>query len=133
MQTANPVSGKASSPTKGGLICLYMQPLLALQTTKFVICISVYIHAPQSHITPPPRSLVPRIGYGNTWVRQLRAGSCHYPTAFEETGDVLNYDVSEDEDMSENMESNSDTCEKTFPNREPNESHALELEAVEVS
>ena len=39
----NPVSGKACSPTKGGLICLYMQPLLLPQTTEFVICISIYI------------------------------------------------------------------------------------------
>ena len=42
MQT-NLVSGKACSPTKGGLICLYTQPLLAPQTTEFVICISIYI------------------------------------------------------------------------------------------
>ena len=42
MQT-NPVSGKACSPTKGSLICFYMQPLLASQTTEFVICISIFI------------------------------------------------------------------------------------------
>ena len=48
MQT-NPVSGKACSPTKGGLICLYMQPLLAPQTSEFVICISIYIRAPHRH------------------------------------------------------------------------------------
>ena len=39
----NPVSGKACLPTKGGLICLYMQPLPVSQTTEFVICISIYI------------------------------------------------------------------------------------------
>ena len=35
MQT-NPVSGKACSPTKGGLICFYMPPLLASQTTDLI-------------------------------------------------------------------------------------------------
>ena len=33
------------------------------------------------HITPPPRRLVPSLGLGTTWVRQLRSGSCHHPTA----------------------------------------------------
>ena len=77
----NPVSGKACSPTKGGLICLYMQPLLASQTTEFVICISIYIKLHAVTLLPPPRSLVPRLGLGNTWVRQLRSGSSPYPTA----------------------------------------------------
>ena len=45
----NPASGKACSPTKGFLICLYMQPLLVPQTTEFVICISIYICAPHRH------------------------------------------------------------------------------------
>ena len=50
MQT-NPVSGKACSPTKDGLICLYMQPLLVPQTTEFVLCISIYIHdSASSHL-----------------------------------------------------------------------------------
>ena len=70
MQT-NPVSGKA---------CLYMQPLLLPQTTKFVICISIYIRLHAVTLLPPPRSLVPRLGLGNTWLRQLRSGSCNYPT-----------------------------------------------------
>ena len=77
----NPVSGKACSPTKGGLICLHMPPLLASQTTEFVICISIYIRLHAVTLFPPPRSLVPRLGLGNTWVRQLRSGSCHYHTA----------------------------------------------------
>ena len=75
MQT-NPVSGKACSPTKGGLICLYMQPLLALQTIEFVICISIYIRLHAVTLLPPPRSLK----LGNTWVRQLWSGSGPYPT-----------------------------------------------------
>ena len=58
-----------------------MQPLLASQTTEFVICISIYIRLDAVTLLPPPRSLVPRLGLGNTWVRQLRSGSCHYPTA----------------------------------------------------
>ena len=47
----NPIGGKACSPSKDGLFCLYMQPLLVPQTTEFVICISIYIwhHA----LTPP--------------------------------------------------------------------------------
>ena len=32
-------------------------------------------------LLPPPRRLVPSLGLGSTWVRQLRSGSCHYPTA----------------------------------------------------
>ena len=48
------ISGKACSPTKGGLFCLYMQPLLAPQTTEFVICISIYI---MRHALTPPGTL----------------------------------------------------------------------------
>ena len=80
MQT-NPVSGKACSPTKGGLICLYLQPLLEPQTTEFVICISIYIRLHVVTLLSPPRSLDPRLGLGITWVRQLRSGSWPYPTA----------------------------------------------------
>ena len=32
-------------------------------------------------LLPPPRRLAPSLGLGTTWVRQLRSGSCHYPTA----------------------------------------------------
>ena len=58
-----------------------MQPLLVPQTTEFVICISIYIRLHTVTLLPTPRSLVPRLGLGNTWVRQLRSGSCHNPTA----------------------------------------------------
>ena len=61
----NPVSGKACSSTKGGLICLYMQPLLAPQTTEFVICISIYIRAPHRHITSPSEKSRPETWPGN--------------------------------------------------------------------
>ena len=32
-------------------------------------------------LLPPPRRLAPSLGLGTTWVRQLRSGSCHDPTA----------------------------------------------------
>ena len=32
-------------------------------------------------LLPPPRRLFPSLGLGATWVRQLRSGSCHHPTA----------------------------------------------------
>ena len=32
-------------------------------------------------LLPPTRRLVPSLDLGTTWVRQLRSGSCHYPTA----------------------------------------------------
>ena len=66
---------------QGWFNLLYMQPLLPSQTTEFVICIPIYIQLHAVTLLPPPRSLVPRLGLGNTWVRQLRSGSCHYPTA----------------------------------------------------
>ena len=42
----------------------------------------LFISVPRNvTLLPPPRSLDPRLGLGDTWVRQLRSGSCHYPTA----------------------------------------------------
>ena len=32
-------------------------------------------------LLPPPRRLAPSLGLWTTWVRQLRSGSCHHPTA----------------------------------------------------
>ena len=32
-------------------------------------------------LLPPPTRLAPSLGLGTTWVRQLRSGSCHHPTA----------------------------------------------------
>ena len=61
-----------------------MQPLLAPQTTEFVICISIYILRHTVTLLPPERSLVPTLGLGITWVRQLWSGSCHYPSAATE-------------------------------------------------
>ena len=61
-----------------------MQPLLAPQTTEFVICISIYIWRHAVISLPPERSLVLTLALGITWVRQLRSGSCHYPSAATE-------------------------------------------------
>ena len=61
--TANPVGGKACSSTKGGL--LRYIPKGGYPVTLLL----------------PPRRLVPSLGLRTTWVRQLRSGSCHYPTA----------------------------------------------------
>ena len=66
---------------QGWFNLLNMQPLLVSHTIKFVICISIYIRLHAVTLLPPPRSLIPRLGLGNTWVRQLRSGSCHYTTA----------------------------------------------------
>ena len=40
-------------------------------------------------LLPPPRRLVPSLGLGTTWVRQLRSGSCHYPTAATKRNEQL--------------------------------------------
>ena len=80
MQT-NPVSGKACSPTKGGLIC-YIYNLYSHHKLPSLLFAYLFISVLRTvTLLPPLRSLVPRLGLGNTWVRQLRSGSCHYPTA----------------------------------------------------
>ena len=52
-------------------------------TTNYRVCnLHIYLYlAPPVTLLPPVRSIVPRLGLGITWVRQLRSGSCHYPTA----------------------------------------------------
>ena len=76
-----PVSGKSCSPTKGGLICLYMLPLLVSHTTAFVICISVYIRILAITLLPLREVSSRDLAWELAWVRQLRSGSCHYRTA----------------------------------------------------
>ena len=62
--------------------------------TEFEICILQALNMPLIRCTnvfskggypvtllPPPRTLVPSLGLGTAWARQLRSGSCHYPTA----------------------------------------------------
>ena len=53
-------------------------PLIRCANVFFQGRLSRQITAPP----PPARRLVPSLGIGKTiWVRQLRSGSCHYPTA----------------------------------------------------
>ena len=65
---------------QGWFTALYTQHLLDSQSLEFRICIFPREAIP-SHYFPPLRRLVPSLGLGTTWVRQLRSGSCHYPTA----------------------------------------------------
>ena len=79
---------------QGWFTALYSQHLLDSQSFKFLICILLPANMPLTRCTnvfykgdypvtllPPPRRLAPSLGLGTTWVRQLRSGSCHYPTA----------------------------------------------------
>ena len=65
---------------QGWFTALYTQHLLDSQSFEFEICIFPREATPL-HYFPPPRRLVPSLGLGTTWVRQLRSGSCHHPTA----------------------------------------------------
>ena len=65
---------------QGWFTVLYTQHLLDSQSLEFEICIFPREAIP-SHYFPPPRRLAPSLGLGTTWVRQLRSGSCHHPTA----------------------------------------------------
>ena len=79
---------------QGWFTALYSQRLLYSQSFEFLICILQAINMPQILCTnvfvqgdypvillPHPRRLAPSLGLGTTWVRQLRSGSCHHPTA----------------------------------------------------
>ena len=79
---------------QGWFTALYTLHLLDSQSSEFEICILQALNMPLIRCTnvffkggypvtllPPPRRLVPSLGLGTTWVRQLRSGSCHYPTA----------------------------------------------------
>ena len=79
--TANPVGGKACLSTKGGLLryILNTYSIHKVSSLKFA-----YFQGRLSrHITSPSdwRRLAPSLDLGTTWVRQLRSGSCHHPTA----------------------------------------------------
>ena len=91
--TANPVSGKACSSTKSGLLryILNTYSIHKVSSLKFAYCkhsICRYYVAPTYFskggypvtLLPPPRRLAPSLGLGTTWVRRLRSGSCHHPT-----------------------------------------------------
>ena len=79
---------------QGWFTALYTQHLLDLQSFEFEICILQALKMPLMRCTnvffqgrlslplpPTPRRLVSSLGLGTTWVRQLRSGSYHYPTA----------------------------------------------------
>ena len=79
---------------QGWFTALYIQHLLNSQSLEFEICILLPANMPLIRCTnvfykgdypvtllPPPRRLAPSLGLGTTWVRQLRSGSCHHPTA----------------------------------------------------
>ena len=85
---------------QGWFTALYTQHLLESQSFEFLIFILLPANMPLIRCTnvfykgdypvtllPPPRRLVPSLGrvlslgLGTTWVRQLRSGSCHPPTA----------------------------------------------------
>ena len=89
-----PVGGTACSSTKGGLLryILNTYSIHKISSSKF----AYYKHsifrqyvAPTYFfkggypvtVLPPPRRPAPSLGLGTTWVRQLRSGSCHHPTA----------------------------------------------------
>ena len=49
---------------------------------QLIRCTNVYYKGDYPvTLLPPPRRLVPSLGLGTTWVRQLRSGSCHHPIA----------------------------------------------------
>ena len=73
---------------------LYTQHLLDSQSFEFEICILQALNMPlirctnvffqgrlSRHTTSPSEKTRPESWPGNTWVRQLRSGSCHHPTA----------------------------------------------------
>ena len=79
---------------QGWFTVLYSQHLLDSQSFEFLICILQPLNMPLIRcinvfykggysvtLLPPPRRLVPSLGLGTTWVRQLRSGSRHHPTA----------------------------------------------------
>ena len=65
---------------QGWFTALYTQHLLDSQSLEFEICIFSREAIPVT-LLPPPRRLAPSLSLGTTWVRQLRSGSCHHPTA----------------------------------------------------
>ena len=79
---------------QGWFTALYTQHLLDSQSFEFEICILQTLNMTLIRCTnvffqgrypvtllAPPKRLVPSLGMGTTWVRQLRSGSCHHPTA----------------------------------------------------
>ena len=68
----------------GWFTALYTQHLLDSQSFEFEICILQALNMPLNKYVAS--TYFSKGGYpvkllGKTWVRQLRSGSCHYPTA----------------------------------------------------
>ena len=91
---SKPRQWKSMLTHQGWFTALYTLHLLESQSFEFLICILLPANMPLIRCTnvfykgdypvtllPPPRRLVPSLGLGTTWVRQLRSGSCHHPTA----------------------------------------------------
>ena len=89
--TANPVGGEACSSTKGGLLRYILSAYsihnissLKALNMPLIRCTNIFYQGKLSCHTsglPPSRRLVPSLGLGTTWVRQLLSGSCHHPIA----------------------------------------------------
>ena len=64
---------------QGWFTALYTQHLLIHKVSSLKFA---YFQGRLSrHITSPSEKTRPSLGLGTSWVRQLRSGSCHYPTA----------------------------------------------------
>ena len=85
---------KHAHPPRVIYCAIYQTLVLDSQSFEFLICILLPANMPLIRCTnvfykgdypvtflPPPRRLAPSLGQGTTWVRQLRSGSCHHPTA----------------------------------------------------
>ena len=82
--TANPIGGKACSSTKGGLLryipnTYSLHKVSSFTSTQYAAN-TLYQRIFPVTLFPPPRRLVPSLGLGTTWVRQLHSGSGHHPT-----------------------------------------------------
>ena len=89
--TETPSVEKHAHPPRVVYCAIYLTLTLSFE---FLICILLPANMPLIRCTnvfykgdypvtllPPPRRLAPSLGLGTTWVRQLRSGSCHHPTA----------------------------------------------------
>ena len=80
---------KHAHPPRLVYCAIYTRHLLASQSFEFLMHITSTPDTANTStkegypvtLLPLPRNLTPRLGLGNTWLRQLRSGSCHHPTA----------------------------------------------------
>ena len=91
--TETPSVEKHAHPPRVVYCAIYLT-LTLITKYEFLICILLTANMPLIRCTnvfykgdypvtllSPPRRLAPSLVLGTTWVRQLRSGSCHYPTA----------------------------------------------------